>query len=254
MKKNTILILLLMIIFQSYSWALDSFLIRDINLGLQYSSLIENRGVIIYRDFQLDPIIDFKFINENWEFVGDAISFKNFLISDQLMVRSRLVAIHNGPFFPVNTTIKNKFPLRKQSFEWSNRLEYYFPTYHQNYIGELALEYDRDLITYHGNYAAVEGQLKLFTFKLLEPNLFVTLGAGDMKNNNYYYGKGSHRFGITDFSTGVNLQIPEFVDRFYTLAKFYYFKVLGNQNQNAQFAINQNASFAFSLTLTKDID
>ena len=149
--------------------------------------------------------------------------------------------------------LKKNSPHRKTSYEWSNRIELYLPSYHQKYLGELDFEYGHDLFTHHGNYFAIESKIKLFTINAFEPNLFLSLGSGDKNNNHYYYGTESKSFGLTNFSTGINVLVPEFIDRYYCMTKLNYFTVVGEQNRNATFAKNNGHGFLFTFTMTKSI-
>ena len=252
-NSMTILFFSLLVLTPSKSWSNESFIIHDVDLGLQYSSLTEGKSVIFYKDFQIDPVLTFQFINQHFEFLGDNISYKQFIHNDNLMIRTRLVDISDQPLFPAHSSLKKNSPHRKSSYEWSNRIEYYLTSYHTHYLAEFDFEYGHDLFTHHGNYFALESKIKLFSVNVFEPNLFVSLGSGDKKNNNYYYGEGSKNLSLTNFSTGINLLVPEFVDRYYCMTKVNYFTVIGHENQNAAYAKNNNHGFLFTLTMTKTI-
>ena len=200
----------------------EIFFIKDLSLGIHYASLKENRGVVSYDDFQIDPVITFEFLNPD--------------------------------FFPNKHNIGNSFHHRQTSYEWSHRFEYYFNSYNEKYWAEIDLEYDKDTITHHGNYFTLESKLKLFTYKVFEPNLFLGLGLGDKKNNNYYYGPDSTNFGLSDFRAGINLLIPKYVDRFYSVADIHYFSVLNDQNKNAVYAKTKHNGIICTISLTQDLN
>ena len=252
-KTMTILFFSLLLLSFNKAFSSESFFIHDVDLGLQYSSLKEAKSVIFYKDFQIDPVLTFQFINDHFEFLGDNISYKQFIHNDNLMIRTRLLDISDQPLFPAHSSLKKNSPHRKSSYEWSNRIEYYFSNYHTDYYAEFDFEYGHDLFTHHGNYFALESKMKLFKINVFEPDLFFSLGSGDKKNNNYYYGSDSKNLSLTNFSTGINLLVPEFVDRYYCMTKLNYFTVVGRQNQNAIYAKNNNHGFLFTLTMTKTI-
>ena len=232
----------------------EIFFIKDLSLGIHYASLKENRGVVSYDDFQIDPVITFEFLNPDFEFEGDSISYKKFIKPDNILYRTRIVYINDLPFFPNKHNIGNSFHHRQTSYEWSHRFEYYFNSYNEKYWAEIDLEYDKDTITHHGNYFTLESKLKLFTYKVFEPNLFLGLGLGDKKNNNYYYGPDSTNFGLSDFRAGINLLIPKYVDRFYSVADIHYFSVLNDQNKNAVYAKTKHNGIICTISLTQDLN
>ena len=254
MKQISILILVSFTFFVKNAFSADDyFFIRDIDIGLQYSSLKEYRGVIVYHDFQLAPVISFNFISDDIEFLGDSIGYKKFLYEDSLLFRTMLVDINVHPLFPNNPNAIPNNQNRNNSIQWSNRLEYYYPTYHGSYLGELDFEFDKDTFSHHGYFLALESKLKIFSYQNFEPNLFFSIGAGDRDNNTYYYGHNAHNFGLTNLEAGIDILLPAYVDRKYSLANIHYFKILGTQNQNASYAIRNNEGIIFTMNYTYNI-
>ena len=164
------------------------------------------------------------------------------------------MAINDQPFIITNKAIRQRYFHRDISYELSNRLEYYFPSNLNNFIGEIDLEYDHDTITHYGNYIAVDTKLKLFKYKFLEPNMYISLGAGDNKHNNYYYGPASNNFGLSTFAAGIKLLAPEYLDRFFAVADIHYFKVLGHENKEALYAKNNISGMAIIISYTQSIE
>lgn len=223
--------ILILTFFSSIAFAKPFF--YDWNVGLMYSSLMESRGVILYDDFQLTPVIAFNIYNDHLSFAGNALEYKNELIEHVLQYRGRIYPNSDQPFFPARQRTINRFHHRPTSLENSHRLEYYFVNNTDNYKGSLALEYDLDLNSYHGNTIKIESLLKFATLKKTELNVYISLGAGDLKNNQYWYGNTSAPFSLNHFETGINLLLPEEVDRFYPVIQIHYFTVLGNENKMA---------------------
>lgn len=243
--------LLTFVFYYSYAQAMDP--IYDISFGIHYQSLKVHQGVIFYRDFQLNPDLNFKIINDHWEFVGDSLNYSRYLINDKIKYRSKLVEITDRPYFPQNKNIYSRSPHRNDSTEWINRLEFNFLGYSNHYIGQLAFEFGHDLFTHHGDYFDLETKIKLFKYKFLEPDLFASLGFGDLKNNQYYYGKNANRFGTNNFEIGLNILVPEEVDRYYSVAQIHYFEVLNQTNKNADFSKNNNHGFQITFTMVKNV-
>lgn len=51
-------------------------LLSTVNLGFRFSSVLENRGVILYDGLQMDPIAAFFFLDDRVEFLGDSIGLE----------------------------------------------------------------------------------------------------------------------------------------------------------------------------------
>jgi hypothetical protein len=224
-------------------------IISDVNIGLFFSSLSQRRGVIFYRDFQIDPVITFNIINEDWKFDGDSIAYKKCLQNNNICYRGRVQNLPAQPIFPNKKSIF----YRKDSTEFSSRIEYTLLSNNGSYMGELSLELDKDLYTHHGEYVEFGTKLKLFSYKYLEPNLLGTIGYGSSENNIYYYGKTANQAAFNNISLGLVVLVPKIEDRFYPVMKIIYFNVLQDNNKNAEYAINNNHGWVFSIVGTYPI-
>lgn len=203
--------------------------ISSAHAGFRYSSLLMKKGVIFYRDFQVDPVITVFFFDDKLEFLGDSISYRDFIYSDQIRFRTKLSSINDSPLIPAHKSIKDNYPNRDDTTEWTNTLEFFVPGYGANYLAEIDLNYSIDLSEHEGHSWEIATKVKLFDFKFknntLEPNLYVTYGGGDSKHNEYFYGT-SNKSGATNLSAGLWLNLPDKVDRYYPTVQLVYFTAL----------------------------
>ena len=203
--------------------------ISSAHAGLKYSSLLMKKGVIFYRDFQVDPVITVFFLDDKIEFLGDSLSYRDFIYNDQIRMRTKLSSISDNPLIPAHKSIKNKSPNREDTAEWTNTLEFFIPSYGDQYLAEIDLNYSIDLIEHKGHSWEIATKVKLFDFKLnnntLEPNLYLTYGGGDSKHNEYFYGT-LQKSGATHMSVGLWLNLPDKVDRYYPTVQLVYFTAL----------------------------
>ncbi len=228
--------------------------ISAINLGARFSSVLQHRGVVLYRDYQIDPVVSLFFFDESVAFFGSSMHYQQFILDDRIRFRTRLAAISDNPFFPNHETVSDGDPDRKTSYEWSNGFDFFFPGYNDEYIGELELSYAKDLNVHFGNYISAVGKLKLFEFTTLntrvEPNFVATTGWGDSSHNKYLYGPSDNESGITNVSYGVWLAFPDRADRYYPIVQLMHYEVVGSSHRQAEFARNRNEGYLFSVIAT----
>lgn len=217
-------------------------LISSVNVGARYSSLLVERGVVFYNDFQIDPVLTLFLFDDRLEFLGNSLSYRDFIYSDSIRWRTRLRAISDDPLFPNRDSIRNASVGRKDTTEWVNSLEFFLGGYTNNYWAEIDINYSRDLSVHEGNYIDVFTKFKAgqFTLKktLIEPNLVAGIGWGDKKHNQYFYGPSDYRSGFTNFSIGFWIALPEKVDRFYPNLQLVYFSTIGDHSRKEYSSAN----------------
>jgi len=227
----------------------------SLNVGTRFSSLIQNRGVIFYRDYQFDPVVGLFFFDDRLEYLGDSLGYRDFIAGDWLRLRSRFVAISDNPLFPVNKTIQDSGLNRKDTYEWTNTLEFFLPGYNSNYQTEIDLSYAKDISQTHGNYFELQAKHKLFYFEVpkaeikIEPNIFGLVGWGDKDHNKYFYGESANTSGVNNIAYGLWFAFPEESDRFYPIIQIRRFQTLG-EFRNAEFAKGRNEGFLLSFIAT----
>jgi hypothetical protein len=230
-------------------------LLSSVNLGLRYSSVLENRGVILYRDFQIDPVLGLFFYDDRVEFLGDSLGFRDFVAGKWLRLRTRLVSISDDPLFPAKDSVKDGAKNREDTYEWSNRAEFFIPSYDGNYMAEIDVGFSKDISVHNGQYLDLQTKIKLFNFRLpysstlIEPNFQTKIGWGDSNHNKYFYGPSADSAGFNNLSYGLWFALPEEADRFYPIIQITHFEVLG-QNKNAEFAVDRNSGWLFSFIAT----
>lgn len=230
-------------------------LLSSINLGIRYSSLLQNRGVIFYRDFQVDPVVALFFFDDKLEFLGDSIGFRDFIWGEKLRARTRIAAISDQPLFPAHKSLKDSSPQRKRSYEWNSRLEWFLPAYNGKYLAEVDLGYSKDIGQSHGNYFELSAKAKLFSFHTkalgaIEPNLFSTLGYGDGRHNLYFYGPGAGSAGFNSLAYGLWMNFPDNADRYFPIVQLSRFQVLGGENRAARYALGRSEGWLLSFIAT----
>lgn len=254
MKSNCLTILLsLLIISLNVSAAVSGF-----KVGARFYSIWENRGVIQYHDFQLLPIVALFMYEDRLEIVPSYISYRDYIYSDRIRFRTRLQTVNDNPVFPKHDSIKDIYPDRESTYEWVNRLEFFIPAYNENYIAEIDLAIHKDLKAHHGLYTELMGKLKLFTFEntflkesTVEPNLYFSLGHGDKRHNEYFYG-ATNSDGVNNLAYGLWFNFLDLADRNNPALIIKHFEVLGDKNKNAPLARNHNKGWAAVFTYTHD--
>ena len=230
-------------------------LFSSVNLGIRYSSILENRGLVFYRDFQVDPILGVLLWDDRVEFLGDSLSYRDFVVGDWLRLRTRLVSISDNPLFPSIRSVRKDDLDRPDTYEWSNRAEIFLPGYNGDYLGELDVGYAKDLLRHHGTYLDTQVKVKMFSTRvpfvdtLIEPNLYSTLGWGDGQHNQYFYGSNVAHGGYNNSSYGVWIAFPEEADRNFPIVQITRFQVLG-AFRSGDFAVGRNDGWLFSFIAT----
>lgn len=227
--------------------------VSSLNLGARYSSVLENRGVIFYRDFQIDPVLGLFLFDDRVEFVGDSLGYRDFVVKDLLRLRTRLVSISDNSLVPSYDSVMSGLPDRPDTYEWSSTAEFFFPGYSDHYLAEIDFTYAKDIAQSYGNYLEIQAKAKLFDFKIagtkLEPNFFSSVGWGDSAHNRYFYGPSADSAGLNNLAYGIWIALPEEADRFYPIIQIRRFQTLG-EFRNAEFAKGRNEGFLLSFIAT----
>lgn len=236
---------------QAFGDSQHSGTLSSVNLGLRYSSLLENRGVVEYSDFQIDPIVALFFFDDRLEYLGDSIGYRDFVISDILRLRTRLVSITDKPLFPAYDSVRSREIDRPDTYEWSNSAEFFFPGYNSNYQFEIDVTYAKDLSATHGSYFELTDKVKLARYRLsqvktlIEPNLFFSLGWGEAATNRYYYGPSANSDGFNNFNYGIWFALPEEADRYYPIIQIKHFETLSSY-RDSKYAKDRSDGWLFS--------
>ena len=230
-------------------------IVSSLNLGIRYSSVLENRGVIFYRDFQIDPVVGVFFFDDRVEFLGDSLGFRDFLVKDWLRLRTRVVSVTDQPLFPANEAVRSGGPKRTDTYEWSSSAEFFIPGYNDHYQGEIDVTYAKDISASHGNYVELQSKLKLTNFRLsrsgpeIEPNLLTSVGWGDGALNQYYYGPSAGSSGINNYAYGIWFAFPGEADRYFPILQLRHFAAIGDSGRG-EYATGRNEGWLFSFIAT----
>jgi hypothetical protein len=231
-------------------------LVSSLNLGIRYSSILESRGVVLYRDFQVDPVVGVFLFDDKLEFLGDSLGYRDFVYEDQVRLRSRLVSVTDKPLFPAYDSVRNGNPDRPETYEWNSRIELFLPGYNGHYSGEIDFGYAKDISAHHGNYFDVQSKVKLFRYRLpfagslIEPNFYTAVGWGDSHHNQYFYGPTANESGFNNLSYGLWFAFPEDADRYYPIIQLTHFEILGDTNKAASYANGRGEGWLFSFIAT----
>ncbi len=230
-------------------------ILSSINVGIRYLSLLENRGVILYHDFQIDPVVGLFMFKDRLELFGDSIGYRDFIFEDKIRFRTRLLSITDKALFPNYESIKSGLTERTDSFEWSNQLEFFLPSYNNEYASEIDISLNKDLLAHHGVYLNLQSKIKMFSFHsnvlntTAEPNLFFSLGWGDSAHNRYFYGPSANSSSLNNISYGIWFAFPEVSDRYYPIVQVRHFNTLG-KNSDGEYVIGRNEGWLFSFIAT----
>lgn len=231
--------------------------LSSLNLGARFSSVLQNRGIIFYRDFQLDPILAIFLLDDRVEFLGDSIGFRDFIAGDWLRFRTRFVSITDKPLFPAHDSIKDSSPDRNDTYEWENSLEFFFGGYGKHYRSELDLRYAKGIGYAHGHYFESQAKYKLTDFRLpgagvkIEPNVFGLVGVGDLEHNLYFYGPGAVA-GFNNLAYGLWFAFPEEADRYYPIIQIRRFETIGGA-KSGSYSFGRGEGFLVSFIATYGI-
>ena len=215
-----------------------------------FESLVEKRGVIFYRDFQVDPGLTAFFFDDRLEFLDDSLGYRDFVYGDVIRLRTRVAYVSDQPFFPNYDSVRSGMPPRTPTYEWSNSAEIFLPGYDNNYRAEIDITESKDISVTHGNELEILTKVKILAFHLfgttIEPNVTANVGWGDAPMNQYLYGPSAGPTGINTLSYGLWLALPEMADRFYPIVQLTHFETLGDANKNAEYAAGRNQGVLFS--------
>lgn len=229
-------------------------LVSSLNLGVRYSSVLQNRGIIYYRDFQIDPVLGLFFLDDRVEFLGDSLGFRDFVAGDWLRWRTRLVYLTDKPLFPAHDSIKAGAPQRSDTYEWENSLEIFFGGYSSRYFAELDFRYSKEIGDKYGHYLESQLKVKITDFRVpgtgvkIEPHVFGALGMGDYHHNRHFYGPGAHD-GINNYAYGLWFAFPEEADRYYPIIQIRRFETVGRARDGA-YAKGRDEGWLFSFIAT----
>lgn len=233
--------------------------LSGVKIGARFSSIWESRGIVQYNDFQLLPIVAVFAFEDRVEFLTSSISYRDFIYEDKVRFRTRLQAISDNPIFPKHESIQEIYPDREDSFEWVNRLEFFIPGYNEHYLGELDLALHKDLKAHNGLYTELMGKLKLFTFQnefirrsIVEPNFYFSLGYGDKRHNEYYYGAVDST-GVNNLAYGLWFNFTDLADRNNPVITIKHFEVLGDKNKNGALARDRDSGYSLMFVYTYDL-
>ena len=223
----------------------------SLKLGARYSSVLQRRGVVLYGDFQIDPIISAYFLDDKLEFFGDALSYRDFLFTSE-SIRYRVMAssLSDNPLFPSNSAIKSNYVDRENTYEVSAGLEFFLASYDKDYWGEFDISYAKDIKAHNGYYLSAQSKIKISEMELfhkkVEPHAVVRIGLGDEKHNRYLYGPTANGDGLNNWAYGFVFEFPEDADRLIPVIQLMRFETLGEERRNAAFAKDHNEGFLLS--------
>lgn len=222
-------------------------LLSSINLGVYYQSVVEKRGVTFYGDYDLNPTIALFFFDDRLEFLGDSIGYRDFVIPDQLRLRTRLSYVNDDPLFPARKELRDTYVNRENTFEIITSAEWFVPSYSDDYVAEIDFNWAADIKEHHGNYLELLTKVKVTDFELLstriEPQVFASVGWGQKEHNQYFYGPSADADGFNNLNYGLWLTLPETADRFFPIILISHYEVLGDKNKHAQFAEGNNQGY-----------
>ena len=230
-------------------------LLSSVNLGIRYSSVLQNRGVILYSGYQIDPILAIFGFDDRLEFLGDSIGYRTWLVKDRWRLRGRVVSISDQALFPSSDSIRANFVHRPDSYELETSSELFLGNYNEDYFTEIDFRYAKDVSIHRGNYLEIQTKIKIFDFRLpkyntkIEPNFFASLGYGDGAEHQYFYGPSASSAGLDNLIYGIWFAFPEQADRYYPIVAIRHFQVLGS-NANAEYANGKNEGWLFSFIAT----
>jgi hypothetical protein len=217
-------------------------------VGAQLQSLLQKRGMITYKGPQLVPVLAVQLFHPDWLLTGSALYYQKFL-SAHWILRSRLNnnATADDPLLITSEEREDRVR-REKTLEWDFYLEY--RTSGQSFV---RLQYSQDLMAHQGFFTELVARAALFDFfkkgaqgSLLQPGVFASVGAGNSAHNQYLYGAGADRFGLSTVEYGLWLGSPAVIDVFWPTLKVSHFQILGDGNRGASF-VQERSGWEVSL-------
>lgn len=239
--KNKKIILVLTILFSSKLLAInfdkENF---SLALGAQGSSLLYKRGIVTYSGYQIIPIYSLNLFNENLLLAGSGLYYKL-----QASEKSHFWFRLNGnstPDRPLYSTVDNQDERveRKETSEFDIFYQYEFER-----SSYLRFNYSKDLKAHKGNYYEFKFRYNIVDISnkgLFEIGTFVSLGYGDQRHNEYFYGNGASKSSLNNAEYGISVTSSKAIDNFWPTLKLTRFEILGDENQNASF-VREKSSF-----------
>lgn len=227
----------------------------SLKLGARFSSILQRRGVVLYGDYQIDPIISAYFLDDKLEFFGDALSYRDFFLNSS-SIRYRITAssISDNPIFPSHSSIKSNYVDRENTYEISAGLEFFLASYDKDYWGEFDLSFSKDMKAHKGYYITAQSKIKISEIEMfhkkIEPHAVLRIGLGDENHNRYFYGPTANADGLNNWAYGIMLEFPEDADRLVPVIQLMRFETLGADRKNASYAKDHDEGFLFSAIAT----
>lgn len=210
-------------------------------LGAQYSSILHKRGIVTYDGYQLLPIYALSFWDPQVVLAGTALHYKHYLTEDEkniFRIRLYLDATLDKPLY--YTRVKENKNIERET---TTELDLFYE--YQTSLGSfLRFQWSQDLVASKGSYVELRGFVPFYNFleggennkPILQPGLFVSVGAGNKKHNEYLYGVGAEdSFGVNNVEYGLYVLSPRAIDSLWPVVKITHFELKGDKNQTASF-------------------
>jgi hypothetical protein len=239
MLLTTIRIVCLFFVFNSSlaeaSWSKKYNL--NLAIGLQFNTVLHKRGIVTYGGNQLIPIYSLTLFTPNLLLAGSALYYKLYLYNKNFYLRSRLNFDSTGDEPLYYTSEEEDERVRRDK---TNELDLYLE-YVSNSYYYFRFQSTFDLEAHHGKYleAYFHAPLVSFNFSSKKNEMllgyFASIGTGDKRHNEYFYGDGAASSGLNNTEYGLTLRSPKVIDFFWNTLKVSRFEILDKKNQEASF-------------------
>ncbi|MCB0356875.1 MAG: hypothetical protein KDD40_07705 [Bdellovibrionales bacterium] len=234
-----ILILWLLLSF-SFSLQATAFSKKDFQfaVGGQYQSILQKRGIVTYKGYQVLPIYSIQLWNPNLLVAGSSLYYTHILVNPKHRFRLRLNldSTLDRPLYYTSEK-ENERIRREETSEFD-----IFYEWRRSNDDHIRLQFSQDLVAHNGFYTELYFHKKLFNLlmaknnkALLQPGVFAALGGGNKNHNEYLYGVGASHYSLTNLQYGFAVTSPSAIDVFWPTFKITRFELLGEENRRASY-------------------
>lgn len=237
---NALLLVVFSFLVSTPSTAKASFFSKEdlvVALGVEYVSLLERRGMVVYDGYQIFPIYSVDLFNPNLQLVGSSLNYRWRSENQGLTLRSRLNfdATNDSPLY--ETAEKEADRIRRKT---TNEIEGFLEWRAFSQL-ELNANISQDIGAHGGTHGELGTRIILGNFykregrgAMIQPAFFGYLGAATKNYNDYLYGLGAEG-GISHYAYGFSISSPAVIDTFYPVFKVTRFGLIGDGNRSASF-------------------
>lgn len=199
-------------------------------LGVQYSSLLQQRGIITYKGYQVTPIFSVQLFHPQILWAGSALYYIQPITSKNhfFRMKANFDSTLDKPLYYTEEK-KHERVRRESTSELS--LDYEIRSQGGSFF---RTSYVQDVVAHDGFYTEIYGHLAVLDVlgkdekSLVQIGLFSSLGGGNKDHNSYFYGTNSGGYSATNIQYGLSVTSPKVIDSYWPTLKVSRFELIGD--------------------------